>query len=127
VTAGKVARGIGKWLLLVGALTIAFVVIVVIVVYVWAGSQNEVRYVGPEVQPAVFARIRQGDTEADVLRKIQDEPDSTDDTQVGDLTFECWYYGIPGEGGTYRFCFQNGRLASKSRTALQPSGQPRGP
>lgn len=116
MTAGKVGRGIGKtlkWMLIVGALIVVLFIIIAIVALGSAADDSEQS--SKEVTPAEYTAVKNGQTQAQVRAAIGAEPERTDETQVQDLTMECWYYGILAESGTYQFCFSNGKLSTKSR------------
>lgn len=116
-TAGKVGRGIGKtikWIVILGALLI---IIVIVAVVIGLGSAaNDSDDSSKEVSPAEYAAIKDGATLASVKARIGAEPESEDEVVVGNSTLKCIYYGILSSEGTYQFCFDNGRLSSKSRT-----------
>lgn len=113
-------RNVGRtiwWAVGIAAATIlGFIVISAIVsagtvATVVVKSQNSSNQVGQ----ANFDSISQGMSQEEV-RGILGDPESTDVTNVQDLTMECWYYGILALGsGTYQFCFENGALSEKSR------------
>jgi hypothetical protein len=114
--ARKVGRGIGKtvkWLLIIGALIVVIVVIAIFISLGQAGSESEES--SKEVSPAEYAAIQEGDTRASVERLIGAEPESENETVSGGQTLSCIYYGVLASEGTYQFCFEDGRLFSKSR------------
>lgn len=116
MTAGKVGRGVGKtvkWAAIIGVLVIVVIVIVALVSL--GGAADESERSSREVTPAEFTRIQTGATPEQVRAIIGAEPERTDETTIEGLTMNCWYYGILAQSGTYQFCFQNGRLSSKSR------------
>ena len=50
------------------------------------------------------------------LKGALGEPDDAQHTEIQGLVTDCLYYGTPGdESGWYQFCFDNGKLTSKSR------------
>lgn len=113
--AGKAARGVGKtikWLLIVGALLI---VIIIIAAVVGLGSAaNDSDKSSSQVSRAKYAQAKTGMAKPQ-LRSLLGKPERTDETQVNGLRMECWYYGVLSANGSYQFCFQNGKLSTKSR------------
>lgn len=103
-----------KWLLILGALLIVAIVVAVIVSLGTAADESEQS--SAEVSQQEFQRVRAGMSKPEVRALLGADPESTDETSVEGFTLECWYYGILASGGTYQFCFDNGRLSSKSRT-----------
>lgn len=112
---GSVLRGTGKaikWLLILGAL---LVVIIIVVIAVSLGSaSDESEQSSKQVGAAKFAQVHRGMAKPE-LRTLLGKPESTDYQEVQGLTMECWYYGVLSQSGSYQFCFENGKLASKSR------------
>lgn len=114
--AGKIGRGIGgtiKWIVLAGA---ALIVVLVTVMMVSLGSAvDESDDSSAAVGPAKYQQIELGMTQQQVRRIIGAEPQDQDETAVQGMTMSCWYYGILSAEGMYQFCFNNGRLETKSR------------
>jgi hypothetical protein len=71
-----------------------------------------------QVDPNAFAIMPIGVSES-YVRSSFGSPQSSDDTTVGGyggtLNSRCIYYGILSQNGSYQFCFDNGKLVSKSR------------
>lgn len=113
--AGKAARGVGrtiKWALILGALVIVVIIIAAVIGLGSAASDSDKS--SAQVSRAKFAAVKTGMAKP-AVRTLLGKPERTDETQVNDLSMECWYYGILSADGSYQFCFDNGKLASKSR------------
>src|SRR5262245_54623245 len=111
----RVIGGIGKtakWLLIVGGLLVVIIVIAAAVGLSNASKKSDKS--ASQVGPARYAHVHLGMTGRQ-LRGMLGKPQSTDSTTVSGSTMNCWYYGVLASSATYQFCFENGRLATKSR------------
>jgi hypothetical protein len=62
-----------------------------------------------------FGEISNGMSISEV-QGVLGTPDDTQHTEVAGLVTDCIYYGTPGDSsGWYQFCFDNGKLTSKSK------------
>lgn len=101
-----------KWSLIVGALLVVVLIIAIAVNLGNAGNKSDKS--SRQVSAAKFAHVKNGWSMAR-LKALVGKPESTDFQQVTGLKMSCWYYGVLSSNGSYQFCFENGRLASKSR------------
>lgn len=115
-TARKVGRGIGgtiKWIAIGGVALIVILVVIMIVSLGQAADESDKS--SAQVGPQKYAQIKVGQTKAQVRNIIGGKPESVDETDIGGLSMECWYYGVLSSDSTYQFCFEGNRLSTKSR------------
>jgi hypothetical protein len=112
--AGRVVRGVGttiKWTVILGALALIALVVAVIVGVVHEVNKSEKN--SRQVSPAKYAQVKVGMTRGRI-RRLLGKPEDTNSIQSNGFAEECWTYGVLARSGTYEFCFEKGRLTTKS-------------
>jgi hypothetical protein len=111
----KTGRAIGKtikWTLILGGLLVVAVIVAAIVGVNHAVTKSNKS--SHQVSPTKYAQIKVGMTPAQ-LRRLVGKPEDTSSFSSTGITTVCWTYGVLAETATYSFCFDNGKLATKSR------------
>jgi hypothetical protein len=112
---GKGFRATGKvikWTLL--ACVALIVVAVVAAIFGLGSAANKSDKSSAKVTPAKYAKVHEGMRKAE-LRTLLGKEESADSQSISGTTMDCLYYGILSSKGSYQFCFENGKLFSKSR------------
>ncbi len=82
-------------------------------------SRHPVEQSRAQLSQFEFNRVAAGVTK-DGLRGLIGEPASRQSVDVEGIVVDCWYYGVAAASGAYQFCFQDGRLRTKTRYAVAP-------
>lgn len=111
------ARAIGKtikWVVILAVLAVIALVVAVIVGVGQAVNKSEKN--GALVTPAKYARVKVGMTPTRV-RRLLGKPENTSSIDTSGFKTVCWIYGTLSQKTSSTFCFNNGKLATKSRTS----------
>lgn len=106
----------------IGLATVALVVVLAVVFAGRLGSPGVERAAAAGATDRItFDRIRVGSPQLDVRSLLREPPRDIRERASAGEARECWAYGRrSGLEGGYRFCFADGRLASKDRLARTP-------
>jgi hypothetical protein len=112
-----VVRGVGKlvkWVMIVvGAGLVAALVLVAAAVFA-LGKAADRSEKHAQHAAAGYALVREGMTPWQV-RRIVGSPETTDRTQIAGAKQVCWYYGSVLADTWAVYCFERGKLVSKTR------------